>query len=111
MTSAKHSRPRREPAWKGSTERLHLAALAAALAPYEVWARVLDDHAPMLRVSNPESWYAIEDITCVGQQHSYVFCTSFGVHIGNTGDLAGSARRIAWLVGMADPHPDQTKQP
>lgn len=101
MTTPKHARPDREPARARSTERGHLAELAAALSPYGVWARVLEDGSPRLRVSNPNSRYAVEDIDCERHAYRHVFTASFGVRLGTSDDLGATAHRVAWLVGLA----------
>jgi hypothetical protein len=86
-------------ALNGSKERKCLAALAGALSGYAVWARVVEDGPPFLRVSNPESIYAIEDIHCVAEQHRHTYRTSFGVDLGTSDDVTTSAARVARLVG------------
>lgn len=80
-------------------ERKHLAALAGALSSYGVWARVIADGSPFLRVSNPESRYATEDVHCAAGDYNHVFRASFGVDLGTTDDIPAAARRIARLVG------------
>ncbi|MDS1272215.1 hypothetical protein RIF23_18150 [Lipingzhangella sp. LS1_29] len=102
MTVPKHARPAHTPARAGSTERRHLTELAAALAPYGVWSRVLADGTVLLRVSNPASQYAVEDIACARQPYQTEFHTTFGVRIGDTDDVPAAAHNVAWLVGMVE---------
>ncbi|GLU49708.1 hypothetical protein [Nocardiopsis ansamitocini] len=87
------------PALTRSTERTYLAKLASELAPYGVWARVVEDGVPFLRVSNPKSEYAIEDVSCERRSYDYAFLTTFGVCLGSSDSLPLAARRTAWLVG------------
>ncbi|MBV2362127.1 hypothetical protein ACFPZ0_18875 [Streptomonospora nanhaiensis] len=82
-----------------SAERGHLSRLATALTRYGVWARVIDDAAPYLRVSNPESDYAVEDVLCERRAHDHAFLASFGVYLGSSDSLDLTARKVAWLVG------------
>lgn len=99
MFASRHARPADSPKVAGSAERRHLAALAGALSSYRVWARVIEDEAPFLRVSNPASVYATEDIRCERRAHNHVFLASFGVGLGTTDDIPGAAARVARLVG------------
>jgi hypothetical protein len=85
----------------GSKERKCLAALAGALSGYAVWARVVEDGPPFLRVSNPESVYAIEDIHCAPGRHRHIYRTSFGVDLGTSDDVTTAASRVAKLMGAA----------
>ncbi|WP_306366223.1 hypothetical protein [Nocardiopsis sp. CC223A] len=82
-----------------SEERGHLDKLADELSRYDVRADVVDDHGPCLRVSNPASTYAVEDVICERREHDYAFIASFGVHLGSSGSLGVTAHKIAWLVG------------
>ncbi|GAB3448300.1 hypothetical protein GCM10027570_21700 [Streptomonospora sediminis] len=79
--------------------RTHLARLAAEVTQHGVWARVIDDATPYLRVSNPDSEYAVEDVFCEPRGREHAFVASFGVYLGNSGGIEPAARRIAWLVG------------
>lgn len=83
-----------------SLQRRRLARLAEALAPHGIWARVIDDGLPFLRVSNPQSEFAVEDITCERREHGYVFVTSFGMYLGDCDDLDQSVERTARLLGV-----------
>lgn len=82
-----------------SAERRHLSELAAALASYGVWARIIEEEAPYLRVSNPDSEYAVEDVSCERRDHHYAFLASFGVKLGGSDSISMAARQTAWLVG------------
>lgn len=85
-----------------SLQRKRLARLAEAVAPHGIWARVIDDGRPFLRVSNPQSEFAVEDITCERREHGYVFVTSFGMYLGDCDDLSlrPSVERTARLLGV-----------
>ncbi|MUL39986.1 hypothetical protein FZ103_02135 [Streptomonospora sp. PA3] len=86
-----------------SAGRAQLSELATAVTRYGVWARVIDDAAPpYLRVSNPESAYAVEDVFCEPRTHDHAFIASFGVHLGSSHSLELTARKVAWLVGATD---------
>lgn len=82
-----------------SEEREHLGKLASELSSYEVQAEVVDEPALCLRVRNPASAYAVEDVICERREHDFAFIASFGVHLGNSGGLSLTAHKIAWLVG------------
>ncbi|TDQ51988.1 hypothetical protein [Actinorugispora endophytica] len=86
-----------------SNERQHLARLASALAPYGIWARVIEDGVPFLRASNPASEFATEDIACERSAYGYAFVTSFGLRVGGSDHPPRSARRIALLLGVTAP--------
>ncbi|MEY9215382.1 hypothetical protein NI17_015170 [Thermobifida halotolerans] len=83
-----------------SSQRRHLARLAEALAPHGIWARVFEDGRPFLRVSNPESEFAVEDVTCERRENGHVFVTSFGMYLGDCDDLDRSVERTARLLGV-----------
>ncbi|WP_344102242.1 hypothetical protein [Nocardiopsis rhodophaea] len=103
MAQSKYSRPCPAPtAVPRSTERLHLSRLAAALTGYGVWARIIEDSAPFLRVSNPDSHCAIEDVACERRTRDHVFIASSGVYMGNSDSITLTAKKIAWLVGTID---------
>lgn len=89
----------RPPSVTRSAERSHLAKLAAGLSRYDVWARIVDDGPPFLRVSNPASESAVEDVLCERRAHDYAFLASFGVHLGSSESIDLTAKKIAWLVG------------
>ncbi|MFC7327579.1 hypothetical protein [Marinactinospora rubrisoli] len=101
MAFPKHARPTTPPL-AHSAERRHLSELAAALTPYGVWARVIEDGVPFLRVSNPTSSCATEDVTCERREHDYAFFTTFRVQLGTSETIALTAYRTAWLIGAAD---------
>ncbi|QBI52776.1 hypothetical protein [Streptomonospora litoralis] len=82
--------------------RADLSRLATAVTHYGVRARVVDDTAPYLRVGNPESDYAEEDVYCEPRSHGHDFVASFGVHLGSSDSIEPTARKVAWLVGAAD---------
>ncbi|MFD0776804.1 hypothetical protein ACFQZ2_22960 [Streptomonospora algeriensis] len=82
-----------------SSGRAQLSRLATAVTRYGVWARVIDDGAPYLRVSNPESESAVEDVFCEARAHDHAFIASFGVHLGSSDSLDLTAHKVAWLVG------------
>ncbi|MGQ4272045.1 hypothetical protein [Nocardiopsis changdeensis] len=82
-----------------SEEHRHLDKLADELSRYDVRADVVDEHGPCLRVSNPASTYAVEDVICERREHDYAFIASFGVYLGSSGSLGVTAHKIAWLVG------------
>ncbi|GAB3208696.1 hypothetical protein GCM10027294_20210 [Marinactinospora endophytica] len=86
----------------GPAERHQLAELASALSGYGVWARVIESGVPFLRVSNPRSFYAVEDVVCERHADSFTFRTSFGVVLGDSRELPRAAVRTAWLVGAID---------
>lgn len=85
------------------TARRHLARLAEEVALYGLWARVFARGSPFLRVSNPRSVYATEDVHCAWEEERCFFRTSFGVDLGEPGDAPAAAHRIARLLGRADP--------
>jgi hypothetical protein len=85
-----------------SDEHRELSRLADALTDYGVWARIIDDDPPVLRVSNPQSDYAVEDVSCERRAHDHAFLASFGVYLGSSGSLALTARKVAWLVGAVE---------
>ncbi|PRY01555.1 hypothetical protein [Allonocardiopsis opalescens] len=100
MTVPRHARPAPFPPGQvTSTARRHLADLATAMTPYGLWARVIDDAQPFLRVSNPASKYAEEDVVCVRRSHGYSFATTFDLDLGPTHDIDSAAWRLAWLLG------------
>lgn len=82
-----------------SEEREHLGKLAGELSRYEVRAEVVEESGLCLRVGNPASVHAVEDVICERREHDYAFIASFGVHLGNSGSLSLTAHKIAWLVG------------
>jgi hypothetical protein len=82
-----------------SEEHGHLGKLAGELSRYDVRADVVDDHGPCLRVSNPASTYAVEDVICERREYDYAFIASFGVYLGSSGSLGVTAHKVAWLVG------------
>ncbi|GAA3759535.1 hypothetical protein HDA32_004714 [Spinactinospora alkalitolerans] len=103
MVYPKHARPlSHAPAVAPLTAHRHLCELAAALTPYGVWARVVEDGVPFLRVSNPKSDYAVEEIRCEGRSHEHAFVTSFGLYVGGSGSPEPAARRIALLLGAIE---------
>nr|WP_184638928.1 hypothetical protein [Streptomonospora salina] len=83
----------------GSSGRAQLSQLATAVTRYGVWARVIDDAAPYLRVSNPGSESAVEDVFCESRTRDHAFIASFGVHLGSSDSIDLTARNVAWLVG------------
>lgn len=85
-----------------SLQRKRLARLAEAVSSHGIWARVIDDGRPFLRVSNPQSEFAVEDITCERRGQGYVFVTSFGMYLGDCDDhsLRPSVERTARLLGV-----------
>ncbi|MFC4562084.1 hypothetical protein ACFO4E_09475 [Nocardiopsis mangrovi] len=85
-----------------TAERRELSRLATALTEYGVWTRIIDDGVPFLRVSNPESDYAIEDVSCERRSHDHAFLASFGVYLGSSDSIALTAKKVAWLVGATD---------
>ncbi len=95
---AEDEQPTRVP----SEGREHLGKLAAELSRYGLRADVIDDTSPYLRVSNPQSSYAVEDVLCERREYDYAFLASFGVHLGSSGSLGVTARKVAWLVGATD---------
>lgn len=80
----------------------HLGKLAGELSRYEVRAEVVEDPGLCLRVSNPASHHAIEDVICERREHDYAFLASFGVHLGNSGSVSLTAHKVAWLVGATE---------
>ncbi|WP_236543574.1 hypothetical protein [Spiractinospora alimapuensis] len=82
-------------------ERRHLASLAGALTSHQVWARVIEEDTPVLRVSNPDSIYATEDVLCERNGSGHAFRASFGVDLGTTEDIPATADRIARLLGTS----------
>lgn len=86
-----------------SPERRHLASLAGALTSHQIWARVIEEDTPFLRVSNPDSIYATEDIHCAKDGNTHSFRASFGVDFGTTADVPETASRIARLLGTTAP--------
>lgn len=83
-----------------SLQRRRLARLAEAVAPHGIWARVIEDGTPFLRVSNPRSEFAVEDVFCERREDGHVFVTSFGMYLGDCDDLAQSVERTARLLGV-----------
>lgn len=104
MVQPRHTRglPPMDPVPR-SAERRYLSELAAALASYGVWARIIEDGTPFLRVSNPDSEYAVEDVICERREHHYAFLASFGVKLGGSDSISMAARQTAWLVGATEP--------
>ena len=82
-----------------SEEREHLGKLASELSRYEVRAEVVDEPGLCLRVHNPASACAVEDVVCERREHDYAFLASFGVHLGGSGSVSLTAHKVAWLVG------------
>jgi len=91
-----------QPTQAPSEEHGHLGKLAGELSRYDVRADVVDGHSPYLRVSNPASTYAVEDVVCERREHDYAFLASFGVHLGSSGSLGVTAHKVAWLVGATE---------
>ncbi|WP_017571984.1 hypothetical protein [Nocardiopsis halotolerans] len=85
-----------------SEEHEHLGNLAAELSRYDVRAEVVDERSPRLRVSNPSSACAAEDVICERREHDYAFIASFGVYLGSSGSLGVTAHKVAWLVGATE---------
>lgn len=85
-----------------SEESEHLGELATELSNYEVRVDVVDEHSPYLRVRNPASTYAVEDVVCERREHDYAFIASFGVYLGSSGSLGVTANKVAWLVGATE---------
>ncbi|GAA1757309.1 MULTISPECIES: hypothetical protein [Streptomonospora] len=96
--SSSNSRPAPAPP-RNSAGRAELSRLATAVTRYGVWARVIDDGSPYLRVSNPESEAAVEDVFCEARAHDHAFIASFGVYLGNSDSIDLTAGKVAWLVG------------
>ncbi|CAL9545135.1 hypothetical protein SUDANB121_04338 [Nocardiopsis dassonvillei] len=97
------ARSRQEEATRAdSEEHGHLGKLADELSRYDVRADVVDDHGPCLRVRNPASTYAVEDVICERREHDYAFIASFGVYLGSSGCLGVTAHKVAWLVGATE---------
>ncbi|MBB6170169.1 hypothetical protein HNR23_000229 [Nocardiopsis mwathae] len=103
MGTSKHSRPCPAPtAVPRSTERIHLTRLAAELTGYGVWARIIEDTTPYLRVSHPDSARAIEDVACERRRHDHAFIASCGIYLGTSDSIKLTAKKVAWLVGTID---------
>ncbi|MCP3014131.1 hypothetical protein NGM33_12380 [Nocardiopsis dassonvillei] len=86
-----------------SEEHEHLGKLAAELSRYDVRADVVDEQSsPCLRVRNPSSACAVEDVVCERREHDYAFIASFGVYLGSSGSLGVTAHKVAWLVGATE---------
>ncbi|WP_304451653.1 hypothetical protein [Nocardiopsis sp. YSL2] len=85
-----------------SEERGHLTKLAGELARYEVSTDLVDGDAPYLRVTNPESAHAVEDVLCERRELDHAFIASFGVYLGSSGSLGVTAHKVAWLVGATE---------
>ncbi|WP_017596785.1 hypothetical protein [Nocardiopsis lucentensis] len=83
-------------------EREHLEKLAAELSRYDVTTDVADDPSPRLRVGNPASAHAVEDVVCERREHGHAFLASFGVYLGSSGSLGVTAHKVAWLVGATE---------
>lgn len=99
------SAPDSEPE-EGAGERRQLGLLAEALMKYGVTTEVVGaagEEAPVLRVGNPESEYAVEDIGCERREHGHAFLASFGVHLGSSESIPMAAKKVAWLVGATAP--------
>ncbi|MDA8371299.1 MAG: hypothetical protein M0026_15735 [Nocardiopsaceae bacterium] len=100
MTDPRPAHSRTPPATvPHSVERRQLSELASALTRYGVWARIIDDGPPFLRVSNPESEYAVEDVVCERRSHVHAFLASFGIYLGSSDSIDLTAKKVAWLVG------------
>ncbi|GHD18209.1 hypothetical protein [Nocardiopsis kunsanensis] len=95
---AKDEQPTRVP----SEESGHLGKLATELSGYGVEADIVDAEPPYLRVSSPDSKYAVEDVICERREHDCAFIASFGVHLGSSGSIGVTAHKIAWLVGATE---------
>ncbi|MBR8741286.1 hypothetical protein [Nocardiopsis sp. MG754419] len=85
-----------------SEEQGHLGKLAGELSRYDVRAEVVEEPGLCLRVRNPDSVHAVEDVICERREHDYAFIASFGVHLGNSGSLSLTAHKVAWLVGATE---------
>lgn len=92
----------KQPTRVPSEEHEHLGELAAELSRYDVRADVVEDQPPYLRVSNPSSACATEDVAIERREHDYAFIASFGVHLGSSGSLGVTAHKVAWLVGATE---------
>ncbi|GAA1095075.1 hypothetical protein [Nocardiopsis composta] len=86
-----------------SVERRQLSLLAEALTKYGVTSSLVGPEPPVLRVRNPGSDYAVEDIGCERREHGHAFLASFGVHLGTSESIPMTAKKVAWLVGATDP--------
>ncbi|NYH51676.1 hypothetical protein HNR06_001265 [Nocardiopsis arvandica] len=82
-----------------SEEHEHLDKLAAELSRYDLRSDMVDGQSPYLRVRNPSSTCAVEDVICERREHDYAFIASFGVYLGSSGSLGVTAHKVAWLVG------------
>ncbi|GAA0989492.1 MULTISPECIES: hypothetical protein [Nocardiopsis] len=91
-----------QPTQEASEEHGHLGKLAGELSRYSVRADVVDGRSPYLRVSNPASTCAVEDVICERREFDYAFLASFGVHLGSSGSLGVTAHKVAWLVGATE---------
>lgn len=89
----------RQPTQVPSEAHEHLGRLASELSRYELRAEVVEEPGLFLRVSNPSSFHANEDVLCERREHDYAFIASFGVHLGNSGSVSLTAHKVAWLVG------------
>ncbi|WP_017538470.1 MULTISPECIES: hypothetical protein [Nocardiopsis] len=102
MAKKKNARSRTAPPPAETAESEQLSRLAEALAKYGVGTRVIRREPPVLRVSNPDSEYAVEDVGCERREHGHAFLASFGVHLGTSESIPLTARKVAWLVGATD---------
>ncbi|RNL81669.1 hypothetical protein [Halostreptopolyspora alba] len=99
MVEPKHTQRGQESPTMSRTTDHPLAALATALEPYGLRYRFVEDEVPYLRVGNPESRYAVEDIHCEIRERGFEFLSSYDVPMGTSDDIEDAAGRIAWLVG------------
>lgn len=99
MVEPKYARPHPESPAAPRVADHPLAALATALEPYGVRYRFIEDEVPYLRVGNPDSQYAVEDIRCEPRARGHAFLSSYGVTMGTSKDIDHAAERVAWLVG------------
>ena len=80
----------------------HHTKLAGELTRYEVSTDLVDGDAPYLRVTNPGSVHAVEDVLCERRELDHAFIASFGVYLGSSGSLGVTAHKVAWLVGATE---------
>ncbi|WP_028648475.1 hypothetical protein [Nocardiopsis sp. CNT312] len=85
-----------------SEERAHLEKLADELSRYDVTADVADEPSPRLRVANPRSVHAVEDVLCERREQGHAFIASFGVYLGGSASPGVAAHKVAWLVGATE---------
>ncbi|MBB6118727.1 hypothetical protein [Nocardiopsis algeriensis] len=91
-----------QPTHVPSEEHGHLGLLASELSRYDVRADLVEDEGPCLRVRNPASACAVEEVVCERREHDYAFLASFGVHLGSSVSLGVTAHKVAWLVGATE---------